>query len=172
MPNVIVVRNTYPDAASLKRVLDYVLRTPLCGGYGVDPCHAFDQMMLVKKAFHQTDGVQLKHFFITFTIEESYGLDFNDILSLGFQIGGIFHEYQVVYCIHLDSSHIHFHFVMNTVSFLDGHKYSNGLAVFKRICTFLKGQFTESQVHLCLTELYSPDHAYTYEKKEQYLMLD
>ena len=38
MPNVIIVRNDYPDAKSLCRVINYVLKNEnLAGGYGVPP---------------------------------------------------------------------------------------------------------------------------------------
>ena len=41
MPNVIVVRNDYPDNASLMRVIDYVQRSQMGGGYAIDPAFAF-----------------------------------------------------------------------------------------------------------------------------------
>lgn len=41
MPDVILIRNQYPDAAALRRVLDYVCRSGMIGGYAVDPVYAF-----------------------------------------------------------------------------------------------------------------------------------
>ena len=67
MPNILVVRNTYPDLPALKRVLRYVDKTQFLGGYAVDPDFAFDQMRLVKEAYHKTEGVQLKHFIVSFS---------------------------------------------------------------------------------------------------------
>ena len=128
MPNLLIVRNSYLDFGSVQRLLNYVLRTSFYGGYAIDPEQAYDQMRLVKEAYHKTEGVQLKHFLLTFSHEEMMHLDFKDLLELGFQVGKVLERYQIVYCIHLDSDYIHMHFVMNTVSFEDGKKYSDGLA--------------------------------------------
>ena len=48
MPDVILIRNQYPDAAALHRVLDYVCHSGMIGGYAVDPVYAFREFMLVK----------------------------------------------------------------------------------------------------------------------------
>ncbi len=48
MPDVILIRNQYPDSAALHRVLDYVCRSGMIGGYAVDPVYAFREFMLVK----------------------------------------------------------------------------------------------------------------------------
>lgn len=165
MPNVLVVRNEYPDQESLGRVLNYVQREPIGGGYAIDPNYAFEQMMLVKNAFYKTEGVQLKHFIVSFTDSEMGTLDFTDLINLGFEIGKCLQDYQMVYSIHLDSNHTHMHFVMNTVSFLDGHKYGDGLSGFKRICTHLKEIFPKSRVGLFQTDSYNLFNPYTQDKK-------
>ena len=82
MPNVIIVRNTYPDLASLGRVLNYVKCSDYVGGYAVNPNNAFTEMCLLKEAYHKLEGVQLKHFLITFSIDEFAGLDFEDLYNL------------------------------------------------------------------------------------------
>lgn len=172
MPNIILVRNTYPDAGALERVIAYVKKTALCGGYGIDPDFAYEQMLAVKKAYHTLQGVQLKHFFITFTNSEIGLLDFADILNLGFQTGMLFREYQMIYCIHLDSGHVHLHFVMNTTSFLDGHKYSDGLSMFNKLRYQLQEQFPKEPVCLYHTSSYDENNYYTVEKKGEYQLLE
>lgn len=152
MPNILVVRNTYPDLPALKRVLRYVDKTQFLGGYAVDPDFAFDQMRLVKEAYHKTEGVQLKHFIVSFSNGEMAELDFQDLMKLGFEIGEVFGEYQMVYCIHLDSDHTHIHFVMNTVSFLDGRKYSDGVVGFQRIKQFWEEKYPKFQTKLYFRE--------------------
>ena len=47
MPNLILVRNEYQDYRALRRVLTYVLRSNLYGGYGIDPARAYEQMVFV-----------------------------------------------------------------------------------------------------------------------------
>lgn len=158
MPNLLIVRNSYPDLESVQRLLNYVLRTSFYGGYAIDPEYAFDQMRLVKEAYHKTEGVQLKHFLLTFSHEEMMHLDFKDLLELGFQVGKVLERYQIVYCIHLDSDYIHMHFVMNTVSFEDGKKYSDGLVGFQRVKDFLEKRFPKWNTQLIFREVYAPPH--------------
>lgn len=158
MPNLLIVRNSYPDLESVQRLLNYVLRTSFYGGYAIDPEYAFDQMRLVKEAYHKTEGVQLKHFLLTFSHEEMMHLDFKDLLELGFQVGKVLERYQIVYCIHLDSDYIHMHFVMNTVSFEDGKKYSDGLVGFQRVKDFLEKRFPKWKTQLIFREVYAPPH--------------
>ena len=158
MPNLLIVRNSYPDLESVQRLLNYVLRTPFYGGYAIDPEQAYDQMRLVKEAYHKTEGVQLKHFLLTFSHEEMMHLDFKDLLELGFQVGKVLERYQIVYCIHLDSDYIHMHFVMNTVSFEDGKKYSDGLVGFQRVKDFLEKRFPKWNTQLIFREVYAPPH--------------
>lgn len=156
MPNLLIVRNSYPDLGSVQRLLNYVLRTSFYGGYAIDPEQAYDQMRLVKEAYHKTEGVQLKHFLLTFSHEEMMHLDFKDLLELGFQVGKVLERYQIVYCIHLDSDYIHMHFVMNTVSFEDGKKYSDGLVGFQRVKDFLEKRFPKWKTQLIFREVYAP----------------
>lgn len=158
MPNLLIVRNSYLDLGSVQRLLNYVLRTPFYGGYAIDPEQAYDQMRLVKEAYHKTEGVQLKHFLLTFSHEEMMHLDFKDLLELGFQVGKVLERYQIVYCIHLDSDYIHMHFVMNTVSFEDGKKYSDGLVGFQRVKDFLEKRFPKWNTQLIFREVYAPPH--------------
>ena len=103
MPNILLIENTYPDPASLSRVLNYIFRSNIIGGYALDPQNASHQMMLVKRAFHKEDGVQLKHFVVSFSTAEMYRYDTDDLLHLGFEIGQLFQEYQLAYAIHYDS---------------------------------------------------------------------
>lgn len=87
MPNVVITRNTYPDTSALYNVIYYVLSKAVAvGGYGVPP--AIDavqkQMQFVKEAFYQTDSLQLKHFFITFSHEETLYMDFDEMMLVAF----------------------------------------------------------------------------------------
>lgn len=148
MPNLVVVENNYPDAAALRRLLNYVMRSGMVGGYAVDPACAFQQMAAIKEAFHQQEGKQLFHFLITLLHSEAYRVSVEELLQLGFQVGRLFKEYQLVYAVHLDASHVHLHFVMNTVSFEDGHKYSDGLGGFWQLRAMLWQRFPKSEVGL------------------------
>lgn len=162
MPNVIVTRNDYPDVQSLKRVLNYVMRSEIVGGYGVppDPRRAFTEMACVKRVFHQLDRVQLKHFFITLSDDEAGYIDDKELMSLGWEASQLFGEYQMIWALHLDSDHVHLHVVMNTTSFLDGHQYSDGLAGFNRLCDLIKKRYPQFPVHLGHTRHYSQEEPF------------
>ena len=171
MPNLILVRNTYQDLPSLNRVLHYVLRGVCVGGYGINPSYAYEQMALVKKSYYKTDGVQLKHFILSFEGGELLDLDFEDLMKIGFNIGKHFKEYQMVYGVHLDTKHAHIHFVMNTVSYVDGHKYADGLLPFRQLCGILQSWFPGYPVNLCHTESYSKENPYSKAKEGNYTIL-
>lgn len=90
MPDVILIRNQYPDAAALHRVLNYVCRSGMIGGYAVDPVYAFREFMLVKSAYQNIDGRQLLHFIVSFSTTEAYRLSADDMLALGYDICHLF----------------------------------------------------------------------------------
>ena len=144
MPNVVIVRNTYPDNAALNNVIHYTLsKATFYGGYGITPeiGAAQMQMQFVKRAFYQTDALQLKHFFITYSHDETAYVDFDEMMMTAFEAAKLFGEYQMVYGLHLDGSHVHVHIVMNTTSFIDGHQYSDGLSGFMKVCGMIKKKF-------------------------------
>lgn len=146
MPNIILIQNSYPNARSLQYVINYALLYDVGGGYALNPQYACRQMQMVKEIFHKQDGEQLLHFVISFSNREMYRLSDSDIVELGNQIGFLFYNYQMVYGIHYDTDHIHLHVVMNTVSFRDGRRYSDGLGGFWKLRTMLQKRFPKSDV--------------------------
>ena len=172
MPNIVLVQNDYPDQGSLSRVINYITKSDIIGGYAVDPYHAFRQMEMVKSAFHKNGGIQLKHFFITFSLDEALRIDLDQVLDLGFQVGRLFQEYQLVYAVHLDGSHLHLHCVMNAVSFLDGHKYSDGLAGFWKLKTMLNQKFPKSDIGLYRSYPNSEYNTYSFTSDDTLLRID
>ena len=174
MPNVVIVRNTYPDDQSMKRVLHYVLdKAVAVGAYGTSPNveAAYMQMQFVKRAFYQTDALQLKHYFITYSHEEAMYIVFSEMMLTAFEAGELFETYQMVYGLHLDGSHVHVHIVMNTTSFMDGHQYSDGLSGFMKVCGMLKKKYPQYPVKLCQTRPYTVQEPFTAADREEYEML-
>ena len=93
MPNVVITRNTYPDDRALHDVIHYALdKAVAVGGYGVSANAeaAYMQMQFVKRAFFQTDTLQLKHFFITYSHEEAIFIDFDEMMLTAFEAGELF----------------------------------------------------------------------------------
>lgn len=171
MPNILLIQNTYPDRSALRNVINYVLKSDIVEGYAVDPYDAFRQMTLIKSVFHKQDGEQLIHFVITFSNLEMYRLTLDEVLALGFQVGNLFQEYQMLYGIHTETTHVHLHIIMNPVSFIDGHRYSNGLAGFWRLKKMLKQQFPRSEVGIYYSFPNSDCNRYTHTKEDELLRI-
>lgn len=174
MPNVVIVRNTYPDTIALNNVIYYVLNKAVFqGGYGVTPDIEVAQMQIqfVKRAFYQTDALQLKHFFITYSHEEAMYIDFDEMMLTAFEAARLFGEYQMVYGLHLDGSHVHVHIVMNTTNFEDGHQYSDGLSGFMKVCGMLRNMYPQYPVKLCQTRPYTPKEPFADADREAYQVL-
>lgn len=93
--------------------------------YGIK-CHkdtAVQDMMAVKQKFEKTDGVIAYHGYQSFAEGEVTPGKAHEIgKALAKELWG--KRYQVLITTHLDKdSHIHNHFVINTVSYVDGKKY-------------------------------------------------
>ena len=81
------------------------------------------EMMAVKKRFGKEDGVVAYHGYQSFAPGECTPAMAHEIgVRLAKELWG--ERYQVLIATHLDKmNHLHNHFVVNTVSFLDGRKY-------------------------------------------------
>ena len=146
MPKIILIRNDYPDNHALLNVLNYAMRSQFYDGYALDPDRAYRQMMMVKNAYHKVDGVQLLHFIISFSDYEACILDMNEMLDVGWWAAQYFKGFQSVYALHSDTRHFHLHIVVNTVSFEDGHRYSDGDLTFWAMKKGLQERFRKSDV--------------------------
>ena len=92
-------------------------------GVNCHPATAREEMIAVKKRFGKEDGTVAYHGFQSFAPGEATPEMAHEIgVRLAQQLWG--DKYQVIVATHLDKdSHLHNHFVVNTVSFLDGLKY-------------------------------------------------
>ena len=165
MPALVMIRNNY-SMADVNRVISYVTRSGIVGGYAVDPEHAGFQMNLVKTVFHKIEGQTLKHFIISLSTGEMCYTGIDDLLEMGFECGKLLGEYQLVYGVHADSKCLHLHCVMNTVSFLDGHKYSGGDVGFLPIREMLRTRFPRSPVYFMWSDPYSTVNRFREEADE------
>ena len=92
-------------------------------GINCSPSTAREEMMAVKKRFGKEDGTIAYHGYQSFAPGEATPEIAHKIgVELAHQLWG--EKYQVVVATHLDkANHLHNHFVLNTVSFVDGIKY-------------------------------------------------
>ena len=92
-------------------------------GINCHPATARAEMMAVKKRFGKEDGTIAYHGYQSFAPGEATPEIAHQIgVELAQRLWG--DRYQVVVATHLDkANHLHSHFVLNTVSFVDGIKY-------------------------------------------------
>ena len=117
----------YRDAESRDIVISYIFqpnKTPggFIGCIGVDPQNISNSMRETAASFKKDSGVRLRHMVLAFAPSE--------ISSPGvaYQIGcdviaHIYDEYQAAFAVHQDTPNLHIHFVFNSVSYIDGHRY-------------------------------------------------
>lgn len=118
--------NYFNEDAKLN-VINYILRPDkiihnYCGGVAVSSECPAESMALVAEQFGKSDGVQLRHWIISFAAWETTNPKLvNEIAQqITARIGA---EYQAVYAVHENRAHLHIHLVCNSVSYIDGHRY-------------------------------------------------
>lgn len=92
-------------------------------GINCSPSTARDEMLAVKKRFGKENGTVAYHGYQSFATGEATPEMAHEIgMKLAARLWG--DRYQVIVATHLDKeNHLHNHFVLNTVSFVDGIKY-------------------------------------------------
>ena len=123
-----MVNDSYENYSSIKNLVDYALNDKrhdcpvrFYGGYNVDVFRAAEQIVLVKKYYQKTNKREMRHIIVSF--EED--IMPYDAYILGWQIAAYYADrYQIVFGVHEDAGNLHIHLVFNTVSFVDGLKYS------------------------------------------------
>lgn len=92
-------------------------------GINCDSNNVYQDMMLVKKAYNKIDNIQGFHGYQSFKEGEVT----QDVAhKIGIQLANEMwgDEFQVVVTTHLNTNHVHNHFVVNSISMKDGHKYN------------------------------------------------
>ena len=93
-------------------------------GINCNTSTARDQFVTVKEQFGKPDGIQAYHGYLSFKEEDITP-------ELAHKIGEEFanrvwgKRFQVVVTTHLNTKHLHCHFVVNSVSFVDGKRLAN-----------------------------------------------
>ena len=104
-------------------------------GINCAPNNATKEMIMIKDKYLKKDGILAWHAYQSFkegevTPDEAHKIG----LELANEMWG--DRFQVVVTTHLNTKHYHNHFVLNSVSFLDGKKYNadrNSYAEFRRL---------------------------------------
>lgn len=122
----------YHDDVALDTVIDYCLnpdKTPhgFVGAYGVNQHQAAFEMELLAEAFGKNRGLRLRHFILSFSPQEAQVLGehvYETLDEVARVVAGYYaSDYQIIYAVHENTENPHIHFVMNTVSYINGKKY-------------------------------------------------
>ena len=118
------------ELQSLKDVIDYAVESEktemqyFVSGINCNPEFARDQMAETKKIYGKQDGIVAFHGYQSFKPGEVTPELAHEIgKELAEKLWGDRHE--VVVATHLDRGHIHNHFVVNSVSMVDGKKFNS-----------------------------------------------
>lgn len=121
----------YHTLASLKGVIDYETREDktrpwLIGSVNCNAATAYEEMVLCKRMYNkaQENGTNrmLIHFSQHFREGEATPEIVNEIAKRLLQ-HEMFQGFQIIYATHLDTKHLHTHFVINSVNLEDGRKW-------------------------------------------------
>lgn len=121
------VKNSH---SKVKQIIDYVTKNEktigkkLCSGYNCGIDTAALEMQATKELYNKTGGRTYKHFVQSFPPDEKITPEqAHEIAQQFVESCPLFAGYEVVYATHVDREHIHTHFVVNSVNYIDGHKF-------------------------------------------------
>ena len=98
-------------------------------GINIDIEHSFKEMINVKKQYCKTDGILGFHAYQSFKSGEVTPEEAHEIgLKFANEMWG--DRFQVVVSTHLNTNCYHNHFVINSVSYVDGKKYYNNRTTY------------------------------------------
>ena len=120
--------------AGIGQALDYVTKDEktekkLVSGLNCEPDTAKDEMQATKELWGKTEGRTYKHFVQSFAPEEK--IEPEQAHCIACQMAAKRPEwkgFEVLIATHQDKDHIHSHFIVNSVSFENGHKLQQSRA--------------------------------------------
>ena len=116
--------------SSVNSAIDYVsndekTENKLLSGYNLTSADtAKDEMQATKEIWGKTGGRTYKHFVQSFAPDERITPEQAHEIAIQFaEQCPLFKGFEVLIATHKDREHIHTHFIVNSVSFEDGHKF-------------------------------------------------
>lgn len=122
-------RNGKRKRSHLAGVIKYVLKTEkteekLIYGQNLEPERAYQMMMETKDFFNKRKGMDYFHFVLSYPPNEKITPEqaleqAKELLERTKKFRG----YETLVAVHRDKKHIHVHFIVNSVNFVDGRKF-------------------------------------------------
>ena len=129
MATFTAIRNKKQAPSAMLNVLNYVAQEKktrwgdarLVTGHNCVPQSSFIEMQMTKNRFRKPDGTLFYHFVQSFSADNN--ITPQEVNAIGLEFAQRqFPDFEVVIATHVDTNHLHNHFVVNSVSFRDGHK--------------------------------------------------
>lgn len=134
-------------------------------GINCDPSYARDQFITVKMQYGKTDGIQAYHGYLSFK-EQDITPELAQKVGMEFARRVWGERFQIIVTTHLNTNHLHCHFVINSVSFKDGkmlHGDEKAWFKFRHIADEVcreNGIYYDSDPH------YEKQNSYYYHKEQ------
>lgn len=147
-----VIRNTNDGLVYMHNALNYVTygHTDYDKRYSLntDIDNAYEQFLAVKRYFYKTSGNPVFHFVVVYNAKTTWGDNIEKAESLSRSIATYFSDkFQVVWCIHKKpyskkyggcASVYHAHFVMNSVSYINGKMFGGSNSEIYAFLDYIK----------------------------------
>ena len=140
MPVLKYLNEGYTNADAVSRLVFYIASSAHAMGSNTTstcPKEIVWQMQQVKRAFHKEEGRQIRHFILVFGVDDP--LDPEDIWRLAPMVAAYYEpRYQIFWGLHCGEGLWHLHFAFNSVSYVDGLMYSEGVEDFSRLSAHIQ----------------------------------
>ena len=129
---------SHPDFRGLQNVLGYTQQDAktekqfFVSGVNCDPVTACEQMKRTKLRFQKADSILAFHGYQAFAPGEATP-EIAHTIGVKLAQGLWGDRFEVVVSTHLDKHHLHNHFVLNSVSFVDGKRYYDNNDTYARM---------------------------------------
>lgn len=142
MGNIIITTNNefYPKDEDINTLIKYIAgetegkeKTRYLNGRGLPKSYkkASERIICMQQYYRKTEQRRLYHFVISFPEEVR---DANFVKIVAENVAEIFYErHQVYYGVHEDKKHLHIHFAVNAVSYVDGRKWHQSQKEFEEM---------------------------------------
>lgn len=121
------VKNSHSD---IKHIINYVTKKEktigkkLCSGFNCNVDTAVTEMQATKELYGKTGGRTYLHFVQSFPKNENITpLQAHQFTKQFVEQCPLFADFEIIFATHMDKEHLHSHMVLNSVSFVDGHKF-------------------------------------------------
>ncbi len=151
MSELIIVKNKYNDDSAVEDVIRYICASPYAVSYKFISVIADDYIQCID-AFNQVqvkadknNGKRISHFIIGFEDQQYERQEIEKIACCVAMYFGVIKKHQTVYSIHAGShknrNNWHIHFVLNSINFMTGNRFSETNKDFYDMLYYLKTEY-------------------------------